>query len=67
MAEGVVTSKSVHALCEKHGIEMPICEAVYQVLHCDVPLKEALKLLQARPLRSEDDDAQPPAKKHRGA
>lgn len=33
VAEGVKSSKAVKALAEKHGVEMPISEAVYRVVH----------------------------------
>lgn len=56
VAEGVRTSLSVHHLSKKLGVDMPICEAVYQVIHGGVPILEALAALQDRPLKSEDDD-----------
>lgn len=56
VAEGVKTSLAIHRLSEELGVDMPICEAVYQVIHCGVPIKEALKSLQDRPLGSEDND-----------
>ena len=54
VAEGVATSISVHEMAEKLGVEMPICEAVYAVLHGGKPIKDALAELQTRPLRAED-------------
>lgn len=56
VAEGVRTSLAVHHLAESLGVDMPICEAVYQVIHKGVPIKEALAMLQSRPLGSEADD-----------
>ena len=32
VAEGVETAKSLHRLIEKYGVEMPIAEAIYQIL-----------------------------------
>ena len=32
VAEGVATTRSVHSLAAKHGVEMPICNEVYQIL-----------------------------------
>jgi len=53
VAEGVKTSVSVHKLSMKLGIEMPICEQVYQVLHEGKSFRQALEELQARPLGKE--------------
>jgi glycerol-3-phosphate dehydrogenase (NAD(P)+) len=33
VAEGVQSSKAVMTLAQKHGVEMPICEGVYRVIH----------------------------------
>ena len=55
VAEGVKTSLSVHILAAQLGVEMPICEAVYQVLHQGKPWRVALAELQARPLSAEVD------------
>ncbi|MDP6456283.1 MAG: NAD(P)H-dependent glycerol-3-phosphate dehydrogenase [Candidatus Marinimicrobia bacterium] len=55
VAEGVRTAKSVHALRERHGIEMPICEATYAVLFEDVDPKEAVRNLMTRDLIYEHD------------
>eukprot|EP00931_Biecheleriopsis_adriatica_P015903 TRINITY_DN11902_c0_g1_i2.p1 TRINITY_DN11902_c0_g1~~TRINITY_DN11902_c0_g1_i2.p1 ORF type:complete len:381 (+),score=78.20 TRINITY_DN11902_c0_g1_i2:52-1143(+) len=56
VAEGVSTSLAVHELAEKLEVDMPLCEAVYQVLHRGVEVQTALATLQDRPLRSEDGD-----------
>lgn len=56
VAEGVLTSLSMHRLAEQLHVDMPICEAVYQVIHKQVPVLEALASLQGRPLGSESDD-----------
>eukprot|EP00929_Paragymnodinium_shiwhaense_P030754 TRINITY_DN17374_c0_g1_i1.p1 TRINITY_DN17374_c0_g1~~TRINITY_DN17374_c0_g1_i1.p1 ORF type:complete len:386 (-),score=91.73 TRINITY_DN17374_c0_g1_i1:312-1469(-) len=56
VAEGVKTSLALHKLASTLQVDMPICHAVYQVVHGGVPIKKALADLQSRPLRSEDDD-----------
>lgn len=56
VAEGVKTSLALHKLTEQLGVSMPICEAVYGVIHGGVPLVKALEALQDRSLKSEDDD-----------
>ncbi|CAE7415799.1 gpsA [Symbiodinium natans] len=58
VAEGVKTSLAVHLLAEKLGVEMPICEAVYEVIHKGIDIKTALRKLQDRPLRAEHDEYQ---------
>jgi len=56
VAEGVKTARAIHELASKLQVDMPLCEAVYQVLHQGVDIKAALAGLQDRPLRSEEDD-----------
>ncbi len=41
------------ALAEKHGVEMPITEAVYEVIMKNASPKEAMKKLMSRDLKSE--------------
>lgn len=53
VAEGVRTSKSVHALSAKYGVEMPIAEQVYRVLFEGVDPKQAIEDLMAREARPE--------------
>ncbi|CAN0407620.1 unnamed protein product [Ectocarpus fasciculatus] len=49
VAEGVKTASSVVALSDKMGVEMPICQEVFEVLHNKKPVMEALASLQGRP------------------
>jgi len=51
--EGVDTCKSVVALAERHNVEMPITEAVYQVLFESKPVKKAIADLMRRRLKAE--------------
>ncbi len=53
VAEGVQTARSTVDLARKHGIEMPISEAVQKLLHGKLTPKEAVTGLMARKLRSE--------------
>lgn len=53
LAEGYYTAEAVHKLAEKYDVEMPICEAVYQVLYHKVEPKDALGKLFRRSLKSE--------------
>lgn len=52
-AEGVRTALVLHNKAVKSGIEMPICESVYQVLYEGKSPKGMVDLLMSRPLRSE--------------
>lgn len=53
VAEGVRTTKSVRALAEKYGVEMPIAEQVYNVLFEGADPREALIELMTREAKSE--------------
>lgn len=53
VAEGVKTARSVHGLAQKIGVEMPICEEVYQVLYEGKTAQDALKDLMGRELKRE--------------
>jgi glycerol-3-phosphate dehydrogenase (NAD(P)+) len=56
VAEGVKTAKSVHALSRKLEVEMPISQAIYQVLYEDLPAREAAYQLMTRDLKPELDE-----------
>ena len=53
VAEGVRTARSAHDLARKMGCEMPIHEAIYQILYERLPVKEAMAKLLSRELKSE--------------
>jgi len=53
VAEGVVTTRSARELAARNGVEMPICEEVYQVLYEGKPAAESLNSLFARDRRAE--------------
>lgn len=45
IAEGYYSARSIREINEKYGVDMPICEAVYQILFMNQPpKKEILKL-----------------------
>lgn len=52
-AEGVITTKTVHMLAVKLGIEMPITQAVYRVLYENLNPDQGVRELLARELKSE--------------
>lgn len=53
VAEGVRTALSVHDLAARLGVEMPICEGVYDVLHRGVSARDAVTALLSRELKAE--------------
>jgi glycerol-3-phosphate dehydrogenase (NAD(P)+) len=53
VAEGVKTTKSAYELGKKLNVEMPITEAVYQVIYEDKPAAQAVVELMTRPLKHE--------------
>lgn len=57
VSEGVYTVSSVMAMAKKHGIEMPICNAVHSILNGEMPVDEAIEAVLSRPLRAEADHA----------
>ena len=54
VAEGVRNSISVHELADRYNIEMPICNAVYQILHEGISCSIALDKLLERDRPNEE-------------
>jgi glycerol-3-phosphate dehydrogenase (NAD(P)+) len=55
VAEGVKTTKVAKQLAEKIGVDAPITDVMYAIIHEGVPVREAIMRLMARPTRSERD------------
>jgi glycerol-3-phosphate dehydrogenase (NAD(P)+) len=53
VVEGIATCKSVIALAERYGIEMPITQAVHEVLFENKPVQIAIADLMKRRLKAE--------------
>ncbi|MBN1804208.1 MAG: NAD(P)-dependent glycerol-3-phosphate dehydrogenase [Sedimentisphaerales bacterium] len=53
VVEGVATCKSVCSLAKKYSVEMPITQAVYQILFENKPVSDAIAELMRRELKSE--------------
>ena len=53
VAEGYFTAHAAYELSKKLGIDAPIVEQVYFVLHKGRPLLEALRLLMTREFKDE--------------
>jgi glycerol-3-phosphate dehydrogenase (NAD(P)+) len=54
VAEGVLTTNAALGLARKHGVEMPITEQMYAILHADKSPHEAIRELMTRPGKAED-------------
>jgi glycerol-3-phosphate dehydrogenase (NAD(P)+) len=55
VAEGVKTTKVAKELTAKIGVEAPIIDTMYAIIHGGVPAVEAITRLLGRPARSERD------------
>jgi glycerol-3-phosphate dehydrogenase (NAD(P)+) len=53
VAEGVTAAVAVRSLAAHHGVEMPICDAVYRVLYEALPAQAAVEALLQREPRAE--------------
>lgn len=53
VAEGYSTARSAHLMASQLGVDLPITEAVFSVLHGGKPTAEAVRGLLSRPARSE--------------
>ncbi len=51
--EGVSSSESICKIAKKYNISMPICEAVYRIVHEDAPVDHVIETLLERPFVSE--------------
>ncbi|MCC5794844.1 MAG: NAD(P)-dependent glycerol-3-phosphate dehydrogenase [Chromatiales bacterium] len=55
VVEGVYAAAAVHAVAARAGVELPICEQVYRILHEGLPPRTAVHHLMARTLKAETD------------
>jgi glycerol-3-phosphate dehydrogenase (NAD(P)+) len=53
VVEGVKAAEAVHKVAERAGVEMPICEQIYQILYEGARPEEAVGALMQRALKSE--------------
>ncbi len=57
VVEGVHTTEAVYQLAAEHGVEMPITEQLYQVIHDRISGPDAVKNLMTRKKKHEWDEA----------
>ena len=55
VVEGYRNTKEVLALAQRHGVEMPISEQLWQVLYCGKAAREAALTLLGRTRKDESD------------
>ena len=55
LAEGVSTSAALMLLSEKYGVELPICEAVYEIIYRKKDPEQVLGGLFMRSLKTSSD------------
>lgn len=53
VAEGVKTARSAYELARREGVEMPIVNEVYGILHEEVSVREAMAHLMSRESKAE--------------
>uniref|UniRef100_A0A7C3Z0G2 Glycerol-3-phosphate dehydrogenase [NAD(P)+] n=1 Tax=Desulfobacca acetoxidans TaxID=60893 RepID=A0A7C3Z0G2_9BACT len=53
VAEGVKNARAFHLLSQRLGVEMPLAEAVYQILYEGLAPRDAVKKLMSRELKDE--------------
>jgi glycerol-3-phosphate dehydrogenase (NAD(P)+) len=54
VVEGYHAAKAVHFVAERHDVDMPICNFVYDVLHRGVPLEQVVKTMLSRTVTPEN-------------
>lgn len=54
VSEGVFTASAVAEMAREHDLEMPICQAVHQVVSGEVSVDTAIQGLLSRPFRAEN-------------
>ncbi|MGH8296717.1 MAG: NAD(P)H-dependent glycerol-3-phosphate dehydrogenase, partial [Steroidobacteraceae bacterium] len=53
VVEGYPAAKALRGVAARAGVEMPLCEGVYQVLYEGVPARDAVRALMMRPIKPE--------------
>jgi glycerol-3-phosphate dehydrogenase (NAD(P)+) len=53
VTEGVASAPAVVALARRHGVEMPICEAIAAILDGELEVESAIDALLTRPFKAE--------------
>jgi glycerol-3-phosphate dehydrogenase (NAD(P)+) len=51
--EGYAAAGAIHEVAARAGVEMPLCEMAYRVLHQHLPARDAVRSLMSRPIKAE--------------
>lgn len=57
--EGMHTVRSVSAMAERHGVDMPLCQAIAELLYGGASIEALMKRLMGRSLKKETIEAKP--------
>lgn len=57
VTEGVYTAPAVLERAKKVGVEMPLCQSLFEILYENKNIDDALKALLSRPFRAESPDS----------
>jgi glycerol-3-phosphate dehydrogenase (NAD(P)+) len=55
VVEGYVAARAVHAVAQRAGVSMPICEGIHQLLYAGAAPADVVKALMTRPIKAETD------------
>jgi glycerol-3-phosphate dehydrogenase (NAD(P)+) len=55
VVEGLPAARAVCAVAKRLGVEMPICQEIYRVMHEGRPVRDAVQALMGREMRSESE------------
>ena len=53
VVEGISTAEAAYALANQYGIEMPITESIYKVIHREMDARSAVSYLMGREMKNE--------------
>ena len=56
VSEGAMSANAVASLAKKHQLELPICEAVNQIINHALPVNDAIEQLISRPFTYETEE-----------
>ena len=53
VVEGISTAEAAYTLAQRYGIEMPITESIYKVIHGEMDARSAVSYLMGREMKNE--------------
>ena len=54
ISEGIINSKTIFNLSKQKGIEMPVCESIYNILYKNYKIKETIEKILSRKIKQEN-------------